>query len=131
MTADDMEVLMPHKPLLRVRSRSHCERLNTILDFTRSLRLRRVLTITRRSLPFPFPELVELQRPLALALLRSAAAELVPASMANVIDSLATARGFRLADLSAHQRCFSVDFPHMFFLFHTLDGDSDCAALLR
>ncbi|AIO00248.1 hypothetical protein LPMP_300120 [Leishmania panamensis] len=68
ITEADVTALVPHTPLLRVLSLSCCERLRTNLNFTHSLRLLTVLTITRSSLPFVFPELAELQRSLAVTL---------------------------------------------------------------
>ncbi|KAG5498522.1 hypothetical protein JKF63_02808 [Porcisia hertigi] len=69
VTAACMAVLVPHIPLLRVLSLAYCERLHTNLDFIQSLCSLTTLTITRNSLPFPFPQMAELQRTRTITLL--------------------------------------------------------------
>ncbi|KAK7200611.1 hypothetical protein NESM_000117200 [Novymonas esmeraldas] len=61
VTAADVATLVPHMPFLSALSLSHCERLNTNLDFTHSMSLLASITISRSSLPAVFPELAALQ----------------------------------------------------------------------
>ncbi|GET90595.1 hypothetical protein, conserved [Leishmania tarentolae] len=68
ITAADMATLVQHMPLLSVLSLLYCENLRTNLDFTRSLRFLTSVTITRSSLPSPFPELVALQQAMTVTL---------------------------------------------------------------
>lgn len=62
VTARDMSELALHVPYLRVLSLSYCERLQTNLDFVHSLAQLTILTISRSSLPSPFPELETFRR---------------------------------------------------------------------
>ncbi|KAG5472230.1 hypothetical protein LSCM1_03627 [Leishmania martiniquensis] len=68
ITAANLAVLVQHTPLLCISSLLHCEYPHTNLDFAHSLRLLRLLAITRSSLTFPLQEPMELQRALALTI---------------------------------------------------------------
>lgn len=68
VTDSDMEELAPHTPFLRALSLSYCDHLRTNLDFVHAMPQLAILTISRSSLPAPFPELELIRRSMTVTL---------------------------------------------------------------